>query len=43
MTPAAPVIFWNQASGRPGQYSIPALLEERAIAVRGRYLSLISA
>ncbi len=43
MAAEAPIIFWNKASDRPGQYSIPALLEERAIAVRGRYLSLISA
>jgi surface carbohydrate biosynthesis protein (TIGR04326 family) len=43
MAAEAPVIFWSKASARPGQFSIPALLEERAIAVRRRYLSLISA
>ncbi len=39
----APVIFWNKASDGPAQFSIPALLEEGAIAIRARYLWLIGA
>ncbi len=43
MVAEAPVILWNNASCAPGQFSIPALLEERAIPIRARYLSIISA